>query len=155
MPTAHMIYGCLGAGKTTFAKSLEGKLNAVRFSNDEWMTRLYGDDPPAERFAAHRQNVWDLAQSTWSRCLTVGVDVVLDFGFWARAERDAVRALVAVCDANHLLYELTCPEAEAWRRLEARNNDLQGSFLIKRNTFEILKNRFEPLGEDEERILVK
>ena len=32
MATAHLIYGYLGAGKTTFAKKLERELPAIRFS---------------------------------------------------------------------------------------------------------------------------
>jgi predicted kinase len=46
MATAHLIHGYLGAGKTTFARRLEEELPAIRFSHDEWMTNLYGDDPP-------------------------------------------------------------------------------------------------------------
>jgi predicted kinase len=152
MPTAHMIHGYLGAGKTTFARHLEAKLGAIRFSDDEWMTRLYGKDPPLELFAGYRRNVWDLAQRVWTRCLTLGLDVVLDFGFWARAERDLVRALVAAAGAKHILYELACPETEAWQRVQTRNSNLQGSFLITRATFEFLKARFEPLANDEERV---
>src|ERR1700679_972667 len=110
MPVAHLIHGFLGAGKTTFAKWLEVELNAVRFSHDEWMARLYGDDPPAERFAAPSANVWDVMQGTWSLCLALGLDVVLDLGFWARDERDSVRSRGADLRARHLLYELNCSE---------------------------------------------
>jgi len=49
------------------------------------------------------------------------------------------------------LYRLTCPEDEGWRRIEKRNANLQGSFLIVRNTFEVLKARFEPHDPDEPR----
>ena len=31
------------------ARRLERSIPAIRFSHDEWMTRLYGDDPPVER----------------------------------------------------------------------------------------------------------
>jgi predicted kinase len=154
MSTAHLIHGYLGAGKTTFARHLEGELGAVRFSHDEWMARLYGEDPPAELFADYHQNVWDVMQGTWTRCLTLGLDVVLDLGFWRRAERNSVRSLVSALGASHRLYELGCPEAEAWRRVEARNANLQGSLLITRPTFEFLKTRFEPLADDEDRISI-
>jgi predicted kinase len=40
MPTAHLIHGFLGVGKTTLARQLEQKIPAIRFSHDEWMTRL-------------------------------------------------------------------------------------------------------------------
>lgn len=154
MATAHLIHGYLGAGKTTFAKRLELELPAVRFSHDEWMAHLFGDDPPVEQFAALRGRVWDVMAAVWMRCLGLGTDVVLDLGFWARAERDRVRDQVTAIGAECRLYALSCPEDQAWARIEARNRDLGGSLLITRNTFEILKNRFEPLADDEERIAV-
>ena len=82
----------------------------------------------------------------------LGVDVVLDFGCWTRQERDALRAKIAAIGAEARLYRVTCSEEESWRRIEKRNIDLRGSLYIARNTFEILKHRFEPLGSDEERI---
>jgi predicted kinase len=152
MATAHLIHGFLGVGKTTFARELEQRIPAIRFSHDEWMTRLYGDDPPVEHFAEFYRRVYEQIEEVWPRCLELGLDVVLDFGFWWRQERDAVRAKVAAVGGQTRLYRLTCPEDEAWRRIEKRNTDLRGSLYIARNTFEILKDRFEPLDADEERI---
>ena len=54
--------------------------------------------------------------------------------------------------AQVCLYRLICSEVESWRRIEKRNADLQGSLLIVRNTFEVLKERFEPLDPEEARI---
>jgi predicted kinase len=52
LATVHLIHGCLGAGKTTFAKKLAEEVNGVRFNPDEWMVRLYGEDPPADPLQA-------------------------------------------------------------------------------------------------------
>jgi hypothetical protein len=52
-------------------------------------------------------------------------------------------------EAQACVYRLICSEVESWRRIEKRNTDLQGSLYIARNTFELLKSRFEPLGDDE------
>ena len=152
MPAAHLIYGYLGAGKTTFARQLERNIPAIRFSHDEWMVRLYGDDPPIEQFAVFYWRIHEQVQEIWLRCLELGLDVVLDFGFWTRQERDATRAKIIALGAEARLYRLTCPEDEAWRRIEKRNANLQGSLLIVRNTFEMFKERFEPLDPDETRI---
>jgi predicted kinase len=149
MATAHLIHGFLGVGKTTFARELEQRIPAIRFSHDEWMTRLYGDDPPVDQFAEFYRRVCEQVEEVWPRCLELGLDVVLDFGFWSRRERDVVRTTAAAVGGDACLYRLTCPEDEAWRRIERRNTDLRGSLYIARNTFEILKDRFEPLAADE------
>ena len=152
MPTAHLIHGFLGAGKTTFARQLEYSIPAIRFSHDEWVTRFYGNDPPAEHFADFCRRVHEQLDEIWPRCLELGIDVVLDFGFWTRRERDATRAKISGLGAQWRLYRLACPADEAWRRIEKRNCNLQGSLLIVRNTFEILNERFEPLDPDEARV---
>jgi predicted kinase len=152
MATAHLIHGYLGAGKTTFARRLENDLPAIRFSHDEWMTRLYGSDPPVDEFPELCRRVSEQIDKLWPRCLQLGLDVVLDLGFWPRLQRDETRATALALGAGTLLYRLACTEDEAWRRIEKRNLNLDGSLFIHRNTFEVLKSRFEPLGEDEERI---
>jgi predicted kinase len=116
MPTAHSIHGYLGVGKTTFARQLERDTLAIRFSHDEWMVRLYGDNPPVERFADYYRRVYEQIEEIWPRCLNFGVDVVLDFGFWSRDERDATREKISELGAVARLYRLNCPEDEAWRR---------------------------------------
>jgi predicted kinase len=149
MATAHLIHGFLGVGKTTLARQLERSIPAIRFSRDEWMTRLYGNDPPVEHFAELYRRVCQQVEEVWPRCLELGLNVVLDFGFWTRQERDVVRARIAAMGAQACVYRLICSEVESWRRIEKRNTDLQGSLYIARNTFELLKSRFEPLGDDE------
>jgi predicted kinase len=116
------------------------------------MTRLYGDDPLVEHFAEFYRRVYEQIGEVWPRCLELGVDVVLDFGCWTRRDRDVPRAKIASIGAQARLYRVTCPEEEAWRRIEKRNADLKGSLYISRSTFEILKGRFEPLDLDEERM---
>jgi predicted kinase len=152
MATAHLIHGYLGVGKTTFARRLENDLPAIRFSHDEWVTRLYGNDPPADEFPELCRRVYEQIDKLWPRCLELGLDVVLDFGFWPRRQRDETRATALAVGAGTRLYRLTCTEDEAWRRVQKRNLNLDGSLFINRNTFEVLKSRFEPLGDDEERI---
>lgn len=154
MTTAHLIHGYLGSGKTTFAKALEQEATAIRFTHDEWMKKLYGDDPPEDHFAGYAKRVSDVMEGLWTRCLQIGADVVLDFGFWSRSERDRVRFTVARLGADCQLYRLSCSEDEAWMRIEARNLSLASSLYIARNTFEVLKARFEPLSDDENRIEV-
>jgi predicted kinase len=147
-----MIHGYLGAGKTTFARRLEQSLPALRLTHDEWMLRLYGEDPPQAQFQALYDHVTEQINLVWPRCVALGLDVVLDLNFWSRAQRDQVRATAARLGAEVRLYRLSRPDDEAWARIERRNGCLTDSLFIARNTFEALKARFEPLDEDEARI---
>ncbi len=76
MATAYLIHGYLGSGKTTYAKALEQKSNAVRFTHDEWMKELYGDDPAEDSFADDAERVSKVMEAVWTRCLQIGVDVI-------------------------------------------------------------------------------
>jgi predicted kinase len=154
MPIVHLIHGYLGAGKTTFAKKLAEEVHGVRFNPDEWMVRLYGEDPPADQFAGRLERVFALIDEQWVRVVRCGVDVVLDHGFWTRASRDTARARAAAAGAACRLYALQCPEATARARCRGRNADLQGSLYIAENTFDVLKSRFEPLQADEPHLVI-
>jgi len=147
--TALLLHGFLGTGKTSLAKRLEEDRSAIRFSHDEWMSRLFGDDPPAAQFAVNAARVHQVMEQVWTRILRLGGTVVLDFGFWSRAERDRTRSLLSGLGADFVLYRLTCPDEVAWQRIERRNAQLDGSLHIAPATYALLKHRFEPLDADE------
>jgi predicted kinase len=150
MAIAHMIYGYIGVGKTTFAKRLEQRFAAVRFTHDDWMARLFGEDPPADHYAEYVRRIDILMESYWTRCLELGIDVVLDLGFWRRSQRDEIRQKVAGVGASSRIYRVWCPDDEAWRRVDQRNKDNDKTLYIARNTYDVLRSRVEELGADEE-----
>ncbi|MBE7219143.1 MAG: AAA family ATPase [Caulobacteraceae bacterium] len=149
MATAHLLYGYIGAGKTTLAMQLERELPAVRFTPDSWMVRLFGHDPPEADFRSRTQAVIELLEPLWTQCLACGADVVLDYGFWRRCERDRARRLAAQAGADVRLHVLACEDAEAARRIEMRNADPASSLFIAPATYRALKARLEPAGDDE------
>lgn len=154
IPTVHMLHGYLGAGKTTFARKLERELPAMRFSTDEWVTRIFGHDHmDPEKMWKPVSQIVDLC---WTRCVELGLDVVLDDGFWGRKSRDQTREKVTALGAECCLYFLSVPDEVAWTRIEKRNQELNGSFRIDRNAFNTLKEMrgFHPLGVDEPHIVV-
>src|SRR5437588_4999900 len=112
------------AGKTTLAKQIEHERSALRLTPDEWITRLFGAGLSLEALDAARDPIetllWDLA----ARVLVLGVDVVLDFGFWSRAERDDFRSRAAQLGARSELHFLDVPEEELLARLAVRNAQL-------------------------------
>lgn len=138
------------AGKTTLAKQIERERSALRLTADEWITRLFGADLSLETLDAARDPVesvlWDLA----ARILVLGVDVILDFGFWSRAERDDFRSRAAQLGACSELHFLDVPEEELLARLAKRNAQLpSGTFWIDEARFTLWSRRFEPPTMDE------
>jgi predicted kinase len=155
MATLHLLHGIVGSGKTTFAQKLERELPAGRFSPDEWMVKLYGNDPPAAIFDAALARVFDLIWEHTGRVLRAGSDVVLDIGLWTRASRDDARRRAAAFGVTCRLYELRCPEEVARRRVRQRTRMMpEGALYISEPTFDVLKSRPEPLEADETHVVV-
>lgn len=75
------------------------------------MIPMFGQEQPeGRRDVLEGRMIW-LALSA----LRVGVDVVLDFGGWARVERSALRALAASVGATCELVYLHVDPDEQWR----------------------------------------
>jgi len=110
--------GLPGAGKTTLATQLAADRNAVRLTKDEWLRALGSspwDRPTGEKI---EQQLWRLAREI----LSLGGSVVLDFGLWARVERDEMRSVARALGVGVELHYLDVPTDELWRRIEARNS---------------------------------
>jgi predicted kinase len=91
----------------------------VRLTKDEWLIAL-GSNPWDEptRVKLERE-LWHLAQEV----LRLGLSVVLDFGLWARTERDEFRSAARGLGVGVELHYLEVPVDELWRRIDARNSE--------------------------------
>ena len=156
MPTLHLLHGMAGSGKTTFARQLEREFHAVRFSPDEWMVTLHGTNPPESVFRPQLERIMMLIWEHVSRVLRAGSDVVLEGGFWTRASRDEARRHARELGVSWRLYALHCPVEEARRRVKERTKALPpGALEITDATFDHLLRQVEPLGDDENHIVVE
>lgn len=111
--------GLAGAGKTTLATKLAADRGAVRLTKDEWLWAL-GSTPWDEQAREKIEDeLWRLAQEI----LPLGLSVVLDFGLWARIERDEMRSVARGLGVGVELHYLDVPTDELWRRINARNSE--------------------------------
>ena len=147
---AHLIHGFIGSGKTTYATQLEKDLPALRFSIDEWLIALYGQDPPENKFEKYYNRTAGLIWNVATRALESGQDVILDFGFWSRKSRDDARERLSRVNAELVFYNVTCAdevmEARALNRTVAMP---EHALYINKEAIASLRERFEPLGCDE------
>lgn len=145
--TLHLIHGYIGVGKTSFAKKLERELNCVRFTTDEWMIALYGNNPQQDKFREYEDQIKALIWQVARRILETGNDVILDFGVWKRSERDGWHSKAKEMDVGFKLYNITCPlEIAKQRTLQRTHTMPQGALVIDANAFDILQKNFEPIN---------
>ncbi|MBK8019845.1 MAG: AAA family ATPase [Chloroflexi bacterium] len=80
------------SGKTTLAQKLEREQSALRLTVDEWHIRLFGQDAEEPEHDARHALIEAMLWNIASRALELGTNVILDFGFWAREEREDYRS---------------------------------------------------------------
>lgn len=155
MTTLHVTHGFIGSGKTTFAKRLEREVDAIRFSPDEWLHILYGPED-GDGFYEKRDRISKLVWMNIDKLLELGQDVILDSGYWTKAERDDLRKKAKKNNFDLKIYYVQCPKDVALKRTVERTKDVPSdSMCISESTFNILWERFEPIQEDEDHIPIK
>ena len=100
MATLHLMVGLPCSGKTTRAKELEREQFALRLTPDEWHVQLFGQDAEEREHDARHHLIEMMLWTIARRALELGMNVILDFGFWAREEREDYRARAKALEAR-------------------------------------------------------
>ena len=155
-----MMCGVCGSGKTTYAKKKEQE-GYIRLSIDEEMWKLYGRkgiDYPEEQYEKLSEQVEAALQKKLLSLIQQGKDVVIDFSFWSKENRNVYKELIQKAGAETELVYTKASKELLQKRLYKRNQVLNANspFVI---TDEILEHHYhafqEPCGEGEKVILQK
>jgi predicted kinase len=141
-----LICGLPASGKSSLARQLAAKVPAVRLDKDEWATRL-GADLWDEAFRVRLEHqLWVLSQDL----LAQGQSVILEWGHWARVERDEKRLGARALGAEVELHYLNAPLEELIERAERRNASGEWTAApMTRAHFEEWATIFQPPDEEE------
>ena len=82
-----LICGLPASGKSTLARQLAPRIRAIRLDKDGWVTQLGADVWDDEFRVRLERQLWALTQEL----LAHGQSVILEWGHWARVERDEKR----------------------------------------------------------------
>jgi predicted kinase len=111
-----IVCGLPGSGKTTRAKQLESRFGAIRFCPDEWMAEISLDLYDELRREGIESLQWKLAQDLLAR----GIPVIIEWGTWARVERDRLRLGARTIGAAVELHYLPVPVEVLYERVRRR-----------------------------------
>ena len=113
--------GLPGSGKTTRARELAHERSALLLTPDAWALAILGqDNRHQEGPNGKRWLLEGLLLTLAFDALRLGLSVILDFGFWSRDERHALRSLAGSTGATSELVYLPVDRDEQWRRLQDR-----------------------------------
>jgi predicted kinase len=141
-----LICGLPASGKTTLARRLAPEIPAVRLDKDQWTTEL-GHDVWEDEFRGRLEpQLWALTQEL----LAQGQSVILEWGHWARVERDEKRLVARALGVGAELHYLDAPLEELIERAERRNATGEWSASpITRAHFERWAALFQPPDAEE------
>jgi predicted kinase len=151
----HLVTGRTGAGKTWHARAIAERFRALRFSIDDWMTRLFWPDSPDPI-----EFEWTMARI--ARCeaqirdevialIEIGTDSVLDLGFTKAGHRAEFAEFARSSGADVRLHWIDVPPEERWRRVQQRNSERGETYAMQvdRAMFDFMEAEWEPPTESE------
>ena len=155
-PTAHVIVGFIGSGKTTFAKKLQKETGALRFTKDEWVIAIIGHDPTIEGFATYDDRITKLTREVALSCLEAGNDVIIDEGFWVRSQRDEIREKINKAGGKVQFYYVKNIHETMKQRVSKRNKKPSAdAFVISEKMYDGYKKYFEEPTLEEKCIIIE
>ncbi|KAI8817757.1 AAA domain-containing protein [Fimicolochytrium jonesii] len=157
-PLVIMMCGIAGSGKTTTAKSILSAFpdTFTRLSIDDHIWTHYGrygiDYTPAEY-----ESLQDKAEAALDvrlvELLKEGRNVVLDYSFWEKRDRERYRGVIEECGGRALVVHLSVPKDVLRERLEKRGRerfDADAAWVIDDKTLDTYWEGFQvPHGEGE------
>jgi len=121
----YMLCGLPCSGKSTHASVLQQQ-GAIKLSIDEKVQSLFGEygvDYPEDKYPEKEKVAKVRIQEELVELIRNGTEVILDFGFWKKADRDIYKNLIVQSGGEwELLYFKTSME-EINRRIEMRNKE--------------------------------
>lgn len=149
--TLHFFCGKMGAGKSTFARSLAASSGGILLSEDDLLRDLYpGQVTDLGSYVTLSGRIKHALAGHICTLLRQGTSVVLDFPGNTIRQRAWFRQLVESSGAKHQLHYLNVPDAMCRQQLGQRRATNGGDPLQDEATFDALLAHFVPPTPEEQ-----
>lgn len=152
MAKVYLICGKLCCGKTTYSQKICDENDAVLLSVDEMTLAVFGQNC-GEKHDEYVERTEKYLLNKSLELIQKDIDVVLDWGFWTKAERLTVKEFYESRGIEYELHYIDVSD-EIWKyRLNKRNNAVlaegTSAYYVDDNLATKFASIFEVPGEDE------
>ena len=151
--SAKLIFLCgkMAAGKSTLARDLAERHNAIRLEQDEFLDKLFpGEITDIRGFMDRSSRLRHALTPHVCALLSKGISVVLDFPGNTKAQRAWFREIFERAHVEHELHFIDAADALCKRQLEDRSKHLPpGTPWTTEEEFEAITVYFQPPSADE------
>lgn len=147
-----LICGKICSGKSTYAEQLRVQNHAVLLSTDEITLALFGQHC-GDKHDDYVERTQNYLFNKSLELIAVGINVILDWGFWLKEERDYAREFYNSRNIEYEFHYIDISD-ETWKaRLKKRNNAIidgeTNAYYIDDNLAEKFASIFEVPYADE------
>jgi predicted kinase len=151
--SAKLMFFCgkMAAGKSTLAKDLAVRENAVLLVQDDFLNALFpGEITDIPRFVKCSSRLQNALTPHVCALLSKGISVVLDFPGNTKVQRAWFRELIERADVEHELHFVDLSDALCKSQLRERSKGFDpGTPWTRDADFEAITAYFQPPTEDE------
>lgn len=153
-----MLCGLTGSGKTTYAKKLlESDSDLIRQSIDELIFEKhgrYGIDYPEDKYFDYYYPALEEYEKIIINHLGAGRSIILDHGFWKKADRDRYKKLIEDHGGAWRLLYFKVEAKILFERVRSRNlrQDANALFVSDEALTDFISRFEEPIDEGGELI---
>ena len=152
MAKVYLICGKLCCGKTTYSQKICAENDAVLLSVDEMILTVFGQNCGAK----HDEYVNNAKKYLLNKSLELidkNINVVLDWGFWTRKEREFAKDFYKSRGIDCELHYIDISDDVCKARIEKRNKavltDKTSAYYVDENLLDKFNSIFETPSEDE------
>ncbi len=153
-----MTCGRICSGKTTCAARLRREMGAVVLSVDEITLALFGQDA-GEMHDTYVERAEKYLYEKSLEIVGAGIDVILDWGFWTKRERDEAREFYRSRGIAYEFRYISITDEEWNRRLEKRNAAVTAgetsAYYVDEGLAEKFRAIFEAPSADENDVIIE